>query len=367
MAKTNGSLPTTVIGSMKKPSYLNIPCWAEKDVFGWGKENPEHATQNGDMKQKQQKEILEKEMLEKQVMQATGEVMDFQSQVGIDIITDGEMRRNNYIYPFCRTLYGFDFEKQKEKTCRNGKWTGNLPCVVSEVSLKPESERSDLAKEWQIAQDISDVPVKYTIPGPLTIADSVANCFYDNEDDFTAKLASMINHTILSLVKRGCKYIQVDEPVLARYPKKAAAAIPNVEACFKDVPNDVTKIVHICCGYPMHLDQKDYEKAEQNAYLEIADCLNNSIIDQVSLEDAHRRNQKELFHKLHKKTIILGVVDVSSSRVESVDEIRQHIKDVLEYVPRDKLVIAPDCGLVLLPDDVMKTKLKNMVAAAKNI
>ena len=91
----------------------------------------------------------------------------------------------------------------------------------------------------------------------------------------------------------------------------------------------------------------------------------SSTIFQVSLEDAHRRNPKELFEKLNAKTIILGVVDVSRSRVETVDEICQHVRDVLQHVPRERLVLAPDCGLVLLPEDVMKAKLKNMVDAAK--
>jgi len=353
---------------MKKPKYLNIPSWAENDVYGWGKKNP-NLVVNGDCGEEETKrrEQLEKEQLEKQILQATKEVLNFQTDVGLSVITDGEMRRNNYIYPFCKTLNGFDFENQKEKTCRNGKWTGNLPRVVGEVSLKKESERADLSREWRIAQDLSSVPVKYTIPGPLTIADSVANCFYETDEEFTAKLAPLINHTILQLVAQGCTYIQVDEPVLARYPHKAEAAIKNVETVLKGVPDHVTTVVHVCCGYPQYLDQKDYEKAELSAYLEIADFLNNSSIDQVSLEDAHRRNSGQLFEKLNKKTVIVGCVDVSSSRVESVEEIVRHIKDVLQYVPREQLVVAPDCGLIMLPDDVMREKLKNMVAAANSV
>jgi len=295
-------------------------------------------------------------------------VIGFQSDVGISVITDGEMRRNNYIYPFCKTLTGFDFENQKEKTCRNGKWTGNLPRVVGDVALKPEAERVDQSQEWRIAQDIAgDVPVKFTIPGPLTIADSVANCYYPTDEEFTAALAPLINHTIMNLVKQGCKYIQVDEPVLARYPHKAKDAIKNVEVCLKGVPEDVTTIVHVCCGYPQYLNQEDYEKAELTAYLEIAEHLNNSTIQQVTLEDAHRRNTQMLWKKLNKKTIILGCVDVARSRVESVEEIAEHIKEVLKYHPREKLIVAPDCGLIMLPEDIMKQKLKNMVQAAKSV
>jgi len=348
---------------MKKPSYLRIPEWADMDVHGWanGEQGRNIRRSNGTKKNDDE----EMEKLEKNVLKASDEIMQLQKDIGIDIITDGEMRRNNYIYPFCETLNGFNFQMKKEKVARNGKWKGIFPCVVSEISLKSESERADMSKEWEIAQGMIDIPVKYTIPGPLTISDTVYNDFYEDEEEFLAKLAVAVNQTILQLVAKGCKYIQVDEPVLARYPKKIAKAIKNVERCFEGVPNDVTKIVHVCCGYPVYLDQKDYEKADLDAYLQIADALNESIIDQISLEDAHRRNGPELFKRLHKKTIILGVICVCSSRVESVDEIREHIRDVLQYLPRNQVMPAPDCGLIMLPDDIMKQKMKNLVEAAR--
>jgi len=367
MPESKTPIKTTVVGSMKKPSYLKIPSWSENTEFGWGKKNPALAANGAVTNATKRQEELEKELLEKQIIQATEEVIAFQSEIGVDVVTDGEMRRNNYIYPFLNTLTGFDFENQQERTVRNGKWTGNLPRVVGEVSLKPESERADMSVEWRLAQDVSDVPVKYTIPGPLTIADSVANCFYKTDAEFTSALAPLINHTILTLVKQGCKYIQVDEPVLARYPHKAEAAIKNVEVCLQGVPEDVTTIVHVCCGYPQYLDQEDYEKAELSAYLDIAKYLNESSIQQVSLEDAHRRNTHRLFEKLDKKTVILGCIDVARSRVESVEEIQKHIEDVLQYVPRERLVVAPDCGLIMLPDDVMRQKMKNMTAAARKV
>lgn len=349
-------LKTTVIGSMKKPKFLTIPTWANRD----GSENLDHVTQLKKIEKETSKDLMEG-LIEK----ATCEVLHTQRDLGIDVVTDGEMGRNNYIYPFCRNLNGFDFDKLKEKTCRNGKWTGVLPCVVSEISLKPASERSDPKDEWKFAQDNSDVPVKYTLPGPLSIADTVNNCFYENDDIFCEKLATMVNWAVLDLAKQGCKYIQIDEPVLARYPHKVESTIKNLETCFKGLPKDVKRVVHICCGYPQYLDQQDYEKAEQNAYLQIAEAIDQSSIDQVSLEDAHRRNPKELFEKFKNTTIILGVVDVARSRIESVEEICEHINEVLKYFPRERLMIAPDCGLIYLPDEVMKAKMNNMVAAVK--
>lgn len=133
-------LQTTVIGSMQKPNYLKIPGWINSD----GTENLNHVTQLNEIERK-----TEKEALAKLIGSATCDVMKTQCELGLDIITDGEMGRNNYIYPFCRNLNGFDWANLKKKTCRNGKWTGLLPCVVSEISLKKKEERSDPEDEWR--------------------------------------------------------------------------------------------------------------------------------------------------------------------------------------------------------------------------
>jgi len=309
------------------------------------------------------------EELERQVLRATKETIELQEQLGYDVITDGEMRRDKYIYGFCRTLDGFDFENSEEKLCRNGAWVGRLPRVVSEVQVK-EVQKGDTspAKEWKIAQSMATVPVKFTLPGPMTIADTVVNKYYESDRQLSGKMVSCINKAVLDLVNNGCKYIQIDEPVLVRYPDRAIDyGIDDLEKCFEGVPDDVTKIVHMCCGYPEYLDQEDYQKAEQDAYMKVAEKLDSTKIDQVSIEDAHRRNDLKLFEKFKTTKVILGVIDVVRSRVETVDEIKQHARDVMKVLPRERLILAPDCGLIFLPDDIMKEKLKNMRKAASEI
>ncbi|XP_057304905.1 5-methyltetrahydropteroyltriglutamate--homocysteine methyltransferase-like [Hydractinia symbiolongicarpus] len=355
--ETKCGLRTTLIGSMPKPDYLKIPCWISN-----GKENPNYIANYNDVKKQ-----FTSEQLQDQVEKAIRETINFQSSIGISVGTDGEMGRNQYVYSFCRNLNGFDFDNLKEKICRNNSWVGNLPQIISKLSLKPENERSDPQEEWRMAQNMSSIPIKYTIPGPLTIADTTANEFYEDEEELSSDLVNCINHAVLGLAKEGCKYIQIDEPVLVRYPEKALKfAIKSLQKCFDGVPDDVTKIVHMCCGYPVYLDQTDYQKADQDAYMKVADALDQIGLDMISLEDAHRRNSMELFKKFKNTTIILGVIDVVKSRVETVDEIKNHIKEVLDYIPLTRLVIAPDCGLIFLPQDILEKKLKNMVEAAKS-
>ena len=353
---------TTVIGSFQKPDYLQaqIPGWIKAD----GKINDDFVeSYEGAIKGCSRKK------LEEQILRATKETITLQEDLGIDVICDGEMRRDNYINGYLRTLHGIDFFNLEEKLCRNGACVLKLPTVVSEVYCK-ESVPGLLSPEaeWRIAQDMSSKPVKFTLPGPMTIADTIVNKFYKNDRELQEKLVTCVQSTVQALAKSGCKNIQIDECVLVRYPEQAVEyAIDNLAKCFEGVPEDVARIVHICCGYPNYLDQEDYQKAELDAYGKLADKLDEVGIDYVSLEDAHRRNDLNVFSKFKKTKVILGVVDVVRSRVETVEEIKQHANEVMSVLPKERLVLAPDCGLVYLPHKIMMEKLQNMVTAASQL
>jgi 5-methyltetrahydropteroyltriglutamate--homocysteine methyltransferase len=203
----------------------------------------------------------------------------------------------------------------------------------------------------------------------MTIADTLANEYYDSENQLGNDLAKAINSEIIRLVDAGCKHIQVDEPLFARKPKEAIDyGIINLEKCFKGVDDtNVEKITHICCGYPDKLDAINYPKAPLNSYHEIAEPLDNSIIDSISIEDAHRYNDLSLLEKFKKSKIIFGLIKIASSKEETNSEIDKRLKEVLNHIDKNRLIAAPDCGLGHLPRLLAIKKLKTMVKAVKNI
>ncbi len=203
----------------------------------------------------------------------------------------------------------------------------------------------------------------------MTITDTIANEYYTSDKQLSEDLAQAINVEIKRLVEVGCKYIQVDEPLFARKPKEAIEyGIENLEKCFDSISNsDVEKITHICCGYPDKLDAVNYPKAPQESYHQIAQLLDNSIIDCISIEDAHRYNDLTLFDKYKKTKIIIGLIKIASSIEETKQEIQKRVKEVLEHIDRERLIAAPDCGLGHLSRKLAMKKLKTMVEAVKNI
>jgi len=349
------SLSTTVIGSMPKPANFHIPCWVRDGVL----------VGNFVAEYNKILSVQDSEDFENQLTRVTQDIIYLQEKVGLSVITDGELRREQYIYGFCRNLGGFDFVNTKKKLCRNGAWECLLPRIVSKICHKGEA--GFMAKEWKWSQKMSNLPVKVTIPGPMTITDTFCNDFYEDERTLFQDLVNCINIELKLLAKAGCKQVQVDEPLLMRNPDKASEyGISYLSKCFSGLPDDVFKAVHACCGYPNYLDQTDYIKADKDAYLQLSKELDNANFDAISIEDAHRRNDPRLFQAFQKKKVILGVIDVAKSRVETVEEIQEHIRDVLKYIPKDRLIIAPDCGLVFLSLDLAEKKLTNMVEAAKS-
>ena len=226
---------------------------------------------------------------------------------------------------------------------------------------------SFLVEEWKSNQTLTDKPLKITIPGPMTITDTIANTYYKSDEELGNDLAIAINTEIKRLVDVGCKYIQVDEPLFARKPENALAfGIQNLEKCFEGInQNDVEKITHICCGYPDKIDAVDYPKAPLDSYKKIAMQLDNSIIDSVSIEDAHRYNDLTLLKDYKQTKVIFGLIKIASSKIETVEEIEERIFEALKNISKDQLIAAPDCGLGHLSRDLAIKKLKIMSQAVK--
>ena len=345
---------TTVIGAYPKPDYLKITDWFNAEG-GTDTANPTKLYENEIKKMGADAEAIFK--------RAAEEVIKDQLDCGIDIITDGEIKRENYIHYHCRHLNGVDFNTLTEKVAR----TGNYKCWLPTITNKISATDPFLVNEWKNNQSLSDKPVKVTIPGPMTITDTIANTYYKSDEEMGCDLAIAINTEIKRLVDAGCKYIQVDEPLFARKPENALSfGIENLEKCFEGInQNDVEKITHICCGYPDKLDAVDYPKAPLDSYKKIAQSLDNSIIDSVSIEDAHRYNDLTFLKDYKHTKIIFGLIKIASSNIETVEEIKSRIHEVLKFISKEQLIAAPDCGLGHLSRELAMEKLKIMSLATK--
>ena len=324
-------LRTTTVGSYPKPANLPVPGWSEDRSI-----NPDLPTKSYTDFDSDRPD--DTEGLFDQVAQA---VVREQVDIGIDIPTDGEIRREHYIYYHLRQIVGFDFDHLTSKSMRNGTWQAQVPTVVAELS----AGKPFLTRDWRIAQSATDNPVKITVPGPLTIIDSTADAYYRDEASLAAALARVLNTEIRALAEAGCRWIQIDEPVFARKPREALDyGISALTRCFEGVPDKVNRAVHICCGYPNAVDQDNFHKADQQAYCQLADAIDAAPVDAISIEDAHRHNNLDLLRLFSNSTVIFGVINIASSKVESVSDISERLQPA-----------------------VARAKLKNLVTAARNL
>ncbi len=349
---------TTCIGAYPKPGYVPMRDWFQV----------EHGLTDtaGEVTRRASRLLADGEVeAEALYRRATGEAIADQVACGVDIPTDGEQRRENYIHYHCRHLTGFDFEKLTSRTVRDGAYTAELPTIRG--TIEPDGEHF-LDHDFAVAQGFTDRPVKITVPGPTTIMDTCANAHYRDDRELAFDLAAAINFEIRALAEAGCRTVQIDEPLFARNVKRALDyGVECLDRCFDGVPDTVTRVMHMCCGYPEHLDDTDYRKADPSSYFELARAVDASTIDQISLEDAHRHNDLSLLELFRVSTVILGSVAIAQSRVETVENIADRLTAALAHIDRDRLMTAPDCGLAMLGRDLAMEKLRNMCIAAGQV
>ncbi len=348
-------IQTTCIGAYPKPDYVKLPDWfnipAGPDTSDPTKQWLDALAELGPD-------------ANAIITRGIGEAVQDQVGAGIDIPTDGEISRENYIHYHCRHLHGIDFVNLTNKEVRGGTYSANLPTINGLVSVRDLF----LADDWKRAQKFTDRPVKITMPGPMTVSDTNFDEFYKDPKKLGADIAEALNQEVLALAQAGCQHIQIDEPLFARRPQDALDyGFDNLERAFHGCPDHVVRTVHMCCGYPDRLDHPNYPKANPDAYMRIVDAIEDSSIDAVSFEDAHRPNDLALLERLKTTTAIFGVVAIAKSRVEPVDEIRQRLQAALNHIDRDRLIAAPDCGLGLLGRELAVAKMRNLSDAAKTV
>jgi len=357
-------LKTTVIGAWPKPTYLDIPDWfSNKGNFDEKNERPTGL--RGCFNPSTTASIVRDDALEESVKKAAKEVIDDQTNLGIDVITDGEIERVAYYMHIMSNIQGIDLINLEKKEMRCGAYITSVPAVRSKLQLRESGPCC--WKEWKRAADIAGdrVVVKYTIPGPMTLMDGMVNVYYTDLDELRKDLVTCINQELLGLVSAGCTHIQIDEPVLMRYPEIALSyGLDNLDKCLEGIPETVTKTVHLCCGYPDRLDTDEYPKAPKTNYNLIASKLDSLRFDEASIENAEARNDLSLLELFKNTKIILGSVTIARTKIETKEEVKATISEALKHIEPERLILAPDCGLGLLPLNIIKEKLKIMKEVA---
>jgi 5-methyltetrahydropteroyltriglutamate--homocysteine methyltransferase len=274
-----------------------------------------------------------------------------QELAGLDIVTDGEMRRESYSNRFATALEGVDIDNPGTALDRSGH-PNPVPRVVGPVRRRHPVEVRDL----EFLKANTDRAVKMTVPGPFTMSQQAQNDFYESEEALALDYAAAVNEEIRDLFAAGADIVQIDEPYMQARPDKArefglialARAIDGVTG---------TVAVHICFGYAAII----HERPEGYSFLpELA----GSGVDQISIETAQSNLDTSVLASLTGKTVILGVLDLSDPAVESADVVAGRIRRALPYVSADRLVVAPDCGLKYLPRASAFGKMKALVQGA---
>ncbi|MCL4765673.1 MAG: cobalamin-independent methionine synthase II family protein [Hyphomicrobiaceae bacterium] len=348
-------LLTTTIGSYPKPAGVHVPNWFDvRRSHAPGEWHPTKAYDNYLKSGGGSDEVA--------LDNGTVEVVHEQVAADIDVPTDGEIRREHYIYYQCRHLSGFDFAGLTHKAMRQGSWVAEVPTVRGPIKIASPI----LPRDWRIAQSATDRPVKITLPGPMTIIDSTADAYYGDERRLAVDLADALNAEVRALAEAGCRWIQIDEPVFAREPDRALTyGIDLLARCFHGVPATAKRAVHICCGYPSALDLETFPKANASAYFQLSAALEAAPVDAISIEDAHRHNDLSLLERFRTKTVMLGLIGIARTRIEPVEEIRARLEAALGHIDAYRLIAAPDCGLIMLDRKTVIAKLRNLAAAAR--
>ncbi len=291
------------------------------------------------------------EWLEEAQDDATVLAIRDQERAGLDIITDGEMRRESYSNRFATALDGVDIDNPGTALDRSGH-PNPVPRVVGEIRRKHPVQLRDL----EVLKANTDRPVKMTVPGPFTMSQQAQNDFYDSEESTALGYAAAVNEEIKDLHAAGADIVQVDEPYMQARPEKARAfGLTAVARALDGVIG--TTALHICFGYAAII----HERPSGYSFLpELA----AAPVDQISIETAQSNLDTSVLEKLPGKTIILGVLDLSTPEVESAETVAARIRRALPHVPADRIVVAPDCGLKYLPRDAAFGKMRAMVEGA---
>jgi len=291
------------------------------------------------------------EFLEEAQDDATILAIRAQERAGLDIITDGEIRRESYSNRFATALDGIDLDNPAQVVARSGK-LNYVPRIVSKIRRKHAVEVRDM----QFLRANTDRRAKVTVPGPYTMSQQAHNDFYQSEEEMALDYAAAVNEEIKDLFAAGADIVQIDEPYMQAVPDKARQfGLQALNRALEGVKGETA--IHLCFGYAAMVANRP---SEYQFLAELADAPVNCI----SIETAQSSLDCSVLAKLTGKNIILGVLDLSTNEVETPEKVAARIRRALPYISADRLIVAPDCGMKYLPRDVAFGKLRAMVAGA---
>lgn len=329
-------LPATLVGSYPQPDWL-----IDRTVLS--KQTPPRTRADELWR-------VGSQWLEQAQDDATLLAIRDQERAGIDILTDGEIRRVSYSNRFATALEGVDLDNPGVTKSRGGV-TINVPRVVGKIRRKHAVETKDVA----FLRANTDRAIKITVPGPFTMSQQVQDDYYKDGEALALDYADAVNAEIKDLFAAGADVVQIDEPYMQARPDQARQY--GLKALNRALAGaQGTTAVHICFGYALTIKQK------APLYDYLAE-LEDSVADQISVETAQSKLDCSQLRALS-KTIILGVIDLSDSSVESPETVAERIRRALPYVPAERIVVAPDCGMKYLPRETAYGKLRALVEGA---
>ncbi|MDE2228153.1 MAG: methionine synthase [Alphaproteobacteria bacterium] len=333
-------LETTIAGSLPKPAWLAEPkmLWAP-----WAAEG---------------------EALEQAKRDATLLAIKEQEDAGIDIVTDGEMARQHFVHGFLVNLDGIDFSQRVKMGIRDNRYVAEVPTVTSALKRKGSVHKM----EATLARSHTRRRLKFTLPGPMTIVDTIADRFYGDRVKMAMRFADLLNEEARELDAIGVDVIQFDEPAFNVYTREVGdwgvAALERAAQGLK-----AKTCVHICYGYGIkaNIEWKASLGGEWRQYEAIFPALARSKIGQVSLECIHSKVPVSLLGLLKGKDILLGAIDVATDRVETADEVAAVLKSALPYVAPENLQPCTNCGMAPLDRTIAYAKLEALATGARKL
>ena len=330
-------LPTTISGSLPKPSWLAEP---EKLWAPWR---------------------FSEEALEQAKRDAALIALKEQETAGIDIVSDGEQFRQHFVHDFLEYISGVDFANRRRIGIRDNRYEAECPTVTGPIA-RPSPVHAD---EARFTRAHTAKSLKFTIPGPMTITDTVADEYYRDRPHLAMEFARLINDEARELEALGVDVIQLDEPAFNVYLDDVADwGIDALHQALEGIC--CLTAVHICYGYGIkaNIAWKGTLGQEWRQYERTFPLLAKSRIDQVSVECAGSRVPMPLLELLQGKDVLLGVIDVATNKIETPGEVAETIRDALAYVPADRIIPCTNCGMVPLARDVARGKLRALVEGA---
>jgi 5-methyltetrahydropteroyltriglutamate--homocysteine methyltransferase len=330
-------LPTTTAGSLPKPSWLAQPetLWSP-----WKLEGEELIAGKQD---------------------ALRLAVDDQRRAGIDILGDGEQTRQHFVTTFIEHLDGVDFEKREVVRIRN-RYDASVPTVVGAVS-RP---RSVFVDDARFLRAQTDQPIKWTLPGPMTMIDTLYDAHYKSREKLAWEFACILNEEARELEAAGVDIVQFDEPAFNVFFDEANDwGIATLERAAEGLKAKTA--VHICYGYGIkaNTDWKQTLGSEWRQYEETFPKLQKSKIDIISLECQNSRVPMDLIGLIRGKKVMVGAIDVATNTVETPEQVAETLRKALDFVDADKLYPATNCGMAPLPRTVAQAKLKALTEGAE--